>query len=198
MPALLLGIPAAIVLAFVALKGRLPRRRDVESLAAGAGALVAGDTGELAAAASGDDPWKREELPTRERPSSSGGEVGGHYGPPTNDRPPLGEPDDEFSGYDVGIGPDGPLPTQTFVGSTLLGGSLAQRAASFTYVGDQVKAALPRPGAGGPAPYMPIMTPSGPLPQYVGSSAIAALRGSAPAPAPTPTGTYSVGSAKAV
>lgn len=100
MPALVLAIPAAVMLAWVALKGRLPRREDVRSLVPGfAGEpLAPGETGELRQE---EDPWKREELPY-DRPSASGGEIGGPYGPGSQEQSPSG---DGAGGGSLALGP---------------------------------------------------------------------------------------------
>jgi hypothetical protein len=176
-PALILGIPAAIVLAWVALKGRLPRRDDVRSFTGGfAGEpLAAGETGEMRQE---EDPWKRHELPT-DRPDASGGEIGGPYGPGTQEQSPSGG-GTVTSGATSAGSIRGPGPDTTFYGAEIKGAGV-----DTTYYGGAVRQAI--------AP-TPTYTPT-----QLAAAGVIAPKPSAPAPTPTtPTVTYSLGKAVAI
>lgn len=176
MPFLVVGIPAAIALAWLALKGRFPRRGDFAGVVPTTAGepLAPGETEQLRPDDE-DDPYKRDELPF-DRPSASGGEYGGPYGPSSG-----------AGGEGEGEGASSPSPTQT---STLIGYALAQKAFAATtpYYGAEVGVSASGPtqtyqgGALGAGP-----TRSGATTVSTGSIIAGAP---APAPAPTPTPTY--------
>jgi len=99
-PLLLLGIPAAIALAWFALRGGGQPSGPAVSAPAVDGALEPGATGTLIPSEAGEDAFKRFPL------EMTGGEVGGPYGPTQNGQAPSAPVD--------GSEPP-PEPTQTFV-----------------------------------------------------------------------------------
>lgn len=108
MPALLLGVPVAVALAWVLLSGgNLKLRERLSQPFAGDvnGALGAGKTRRLG---SEEDPWKRDELEYERVPSFTGGEYGDGYGP------------QQGEGGDPGMTYDTPDATDT---TLLVGGS---------------------------------------------------------------------------
>lgn len=180
MPVILLAIPAAIGLAWIALKSGTPRTGGAPATDAGGHGLAPGATGELAESDAGEEePFKRHPLQRRrltggeDDPETNGNEVGGPYGPGTQEQAPSG-----VEGF-----AELPPATQTYV---LAGGQTAAAlfgagptTAQTTYQG-------------------PAVNPTGgrTSPVYIPPSVF----GPAPAPTLSPAGTYSVGggSAKAV
>ncbi len=117
-----LAIPVAAVLAWIALKGRLPRRSDLPALTGGDGALEPGRTGVLEPSED-EEPFKRRELPFGREgvPYASGGEIGGPYGPETQQQSP--------SASDGFYEPPAPTQTQTLASYAFVQQQRAQQAA---------------------------------------------------------------------
>ncbi len=103
-PLVWLGAGAvAVVLAWFGLRGGRPRRRHEKAPAEDTmdGALIPGATGSLAAAEEQEESFKRRLLP-----ETMGGEVGGVYGPLTQEQAPSA-PSDGYAST--------PKPTQTYL-----------------------------------------------------------------------------------
>lgn len=133
MPLALALVPAAAVIAWLLLRGAPGGRRAPASLPPGtvvdgleAGATEAGPTERLAAPGEEDEPFKRHELEFERRPSASGGEYAGPYGPSSG------------PGGDGSLVAETPAPTQT---QTLAGyyrgdlGGFEPQLASFVGLG---------------------------------------------------------------
>ncbi len=92
MPTVLFAAPIAALLAWLALRSRRPKRERAGVLEGVDGAFAPGATGRLAAdAGEEEEPFKRRFLP-----EMTGGEVGGVYGPHTQEQAPSA-PSDGYS-----------------------------------------------------------------------------------------------------
>ncbi len=150
MPIYLLAVPAAIALAWLALKGGQPGGLRAAVGLDAADGLAAGVTGRL-------DNGEEEPGPERhELPFASGGELGGPYGPGTQTQAPSGslsgsvESPAATQTYVSNGSPSGGfgLPSQPLLaGTPLPGGGYASGQPGFQYIG------LDAPPVGsGPAP----------------------------------------------
>jgi hypothetical protein len=172
-PVIFAAVPVAALLAWLAMKAGGPRRAARTPMTAGGG-LEGGDTGRLGTGREEDEKWRREELPF-ERPSASGGEVGGPYGPASNV-----EPASAITSYEAPPG-----PTQT----VLMGPAPPPSDIQYSHI-QEARAVFAQPPPvyhAPPQPYAPVYhAPPQPAytPVYHGGAARAAV---APAPAPAPS-----------
>jgi hypothetical protein len=178
-PVIFAAVPVAALLAWLAMKAGGPRRAARAPMTVGGG-LEGGDTGRLGTGREQEEEkWRREELPF-ERPSATGGEVGGPYGPESNAEPPSA-----ITSYEAPPG-----PTQT----TLIGPSPQPPPPSdiqYSHI-QEARAAFAQPPPVYHAPprtYAPVYHAppvSVPTPVYHGGM----LPRPAPAPTPAPAPRY--------